>query len=157
MRNVRAATLGHFKKTKGGTTAMSLAMSVCSLPDVIKQTPSETWSPDRQQLEGALNNWRECVLRFLRDQITEVNEDLQAAEDGLAIAHHHPGEVADDVIAHLWDQLENRSILLCRLARVSDRIEEMDLPALVTLFSLSAKRETHPWEGDAWRLPSSMF
>src|SRR5262245_36535626 len=78
-----------------------------------------TWSPDRQQLKEALNNWRESVLRGLRDEITEVNEDLQAAGDGLAIAHRNPGEVPDDVIAHLWDQSENRSILLCRLARVS--------------------------------------
>jgi hypothetical protein len=45
------------------------------------QPHSQTWSPDRQQLENALNSWRECVLRFLRDQIGEVNEDLQAAEE----------------------------------------------------------------------------
>ena len=33
------------------------------------------------------------MLRFLRDQLSEVNEDLQAAEDGLGIARRNPGEV----------------------------------------------------------------
>jgi hypothetical protein len=117
----------------------------------------ESQPPDIELLQNAFNNWRECVLRFLRDEMAEVNEERQAAEDGLAIAHRNPGEVADDVITHLWDQLENHSILLFRLARVSDRIEEMDLPELITLFSRTAKIQTYPWEGDAWQLPSSMF
>ena len=121
------------------------------------QPHGQTWSPDRQQLEEALNNWRESVLRWLRDQMTEVNEEVLAAEAGLGIARRNPGEVADDVIGQLWDQLENRSTLLFRLARVRDRIEEMDLPELITLFSRTAKIQTYPWEGDQWQLPSSMF
>jgi hypothetical protein len=123
----------------------------------LNEPHSRTWSPDRQQLEGALNNWREYVLRFLRDKLSEVNEEVRDAADGLEIAFCNPGEVAEDVIEQLWDQLENRSILLFRLAHVSDRIEEMDLPDLITLFSLTAKLDTYPWEGDQWRLPSSMF
>jgi hypothetical protein len=87
----------------------------------------------------------------------EVNEELRAAEDGLRIAHRNQGEVPDDVISQLWDTLEDRSTLLCRLARTSDRIQEMDLCELVTLFSRTAKIQTYPWEGDQWRLPSSMF
>jgi hypothetical protein len=121
------------------------------------QSHDQTWSPDRQQLEEALNNWRESVLRSLRDQLSKVNEELLAAKDGLGIAYRNPGEVAEDVIGQLWHQLENRSILLFRLAHVSDRIEEMNLPDLITLFSLTAKLDTYPWEGDQWRLPSSMF
>jgi hypothetical protein len=129
--------------------AIKQAAQTCPSPSALDR--------DRQQLESALNNWRECVLRFLRDQMGEVNEELRAVEDGLGIAFRNPGEVAEDVIGQLWDQLENRSILWFRLAHVSDRIEEMDLPDLLTLFSLSAKRQTYPWEGDRWRLPSSMF
>ena len=121
------------------------------------QPRSQTRSPDREQLEEALNNWRECVLRFLRDQMAEVNEELGAAEDGLGIAYRNPGEVADDVIGILWDKLEDRSTLLFRLARTSDRIQEMDFCELVTLFSRTAKVQTYPWEGDAWQIPSSMF
>lgn len=121
------------------------------------QPRDQTWSPDRQQLEQALNNWREHVLRFLRNQMGEVNEELRAAEDGLRIAHRNQGEVAEDVISQLWDKLEDRSILLFRLARISDRIQEMDLCELVTLFSRTAKVQTYPWEGDAWQLPQSMF
>jgi len=120
-------------------------------------TKFENQSDDLQQLESALNNWRECVLRFLRDQLGELNEERQDAEDDLAIAHRNPGEVAEDVIGYLWDKLNDKSDLLFRLARASDRIQEMELPELITLFSLTTKLETYPWEGDAWQLPSSMF
>jgi len=120
-------------------------------------TKFENQSDDLQQLESALNNWRECVLRFLRDQLGELNEERQDAEDDLAIAHRNPGEVAEDVIGYLWDKLNDKSDLLFRLARTSDRIQEMELPELITLFSLTTKLETYPWEGDAWQLPSSMF
>lgn len=121
------------------------------------QPQGQTWSPDRRQLEEALNTWREHVLGFLRDQMVEVNEELRAAEDGLGIAHRNQGEVADDVIGILWDKLEDRSTLLFRLARTSDRIHEMDLCELITLFSLTAKLQTYPWEGDAWQIPQSIF
>lgn len=132
-------------------------MQVNTAAQLENQIPHQDCHEDRQQFEEALNSWRECVLRFLRDKLSEVNEEVRSAEDGLGIAHCNPGEVADDVIACLWDQLENRSILSFRLARVSDRIQEMDLPELITLFSLTAKVQTYPWEGDAWRLPCSMF
>ena len=113
--------------------------------------------PDTPQLQDALNNWRECVLRFLRDQMGEVNEELRAAEDGLGIAHRNPDEVAEDVIGQLWSKLEDRSTLLFRLGRVSDRIQEMDLGELITLFSRTEKLDTWPWEGDAWAIPQSLF
>jgi len=112
---------------------------------------------DRQHLEDALNNWRECVLRFLRDQLSEVNEELRDAEEGLGIAHRNPGQVAEDVIAYLWDKLNDKSDLLFRLARASDHIQEMELPDLITLFSLTTKLKTYPREGDAWQLPSSIL
>ena len=120
-------------------------------------TKFENQSDDLQQLESALNNWRECVLRFLRDQLGELNEERQDAEDDLAIAHRNPGEVAEDVIGYLWDKLNDKSDLLFRLARTSDRIQEMELPELITLFSLTTKLKTYPWEGEAWQLPESIF
>jgi hypothetical protein len=89
--------------------------------------------------------------------MSEANEERQAAEDGLAIAHRNPGEVAEDVIATLWDKLEEKSTLLCGLAHVSDAILAMELPELIVLFSRTEKIHTWPWEGDAWQLPHSMF
>jgi len=120
-------------------------------------TKFENQSDDLQQLESALNNWRECVLRFLRDQLGELNEERQDAEDDLAIAHRNPGEVAEDVIGYLWDKLNDKSDLLFRLARASDRIQEMEFAELITLFSRTTKLKTYPWEGDAWQLPKSLF
>jgi hypothetical protein len=89
--------------------------------------------------------------------MAEVNEELRAAEEGLAIAHRNPGEVADDVISQLWDKLEDRSTCLFRLARISDRIQEMDVPELIVLFSRTEKLNTWPWEGERWTLPESVF
>jgi hypothetical protein len=120
-------------------------------------TKFENQPDDRQQLESALNNWREHILRWLRNEIAEDNEEREAAEDGLALAHRHKGQVADDVINTLWDKLERTSDLLFRLARISDQIQEMDFPDLLTLFAHTTKQKTYPWEGDAWQLPSSMF
>ena len=124
-------------------------ISQAATPD---NQPHETWNPDRQQLEHALNNWRECMLRFLRDQMSEVSEELRAAEDGLGIAHRNPGEVADDVICQLWDKLEDSSTLFFRLARTSDRIQEMELCDLIIFFSRTAKIQSYPWEGEAWQI-----
>src|SRR5262245_45953091 len=112
---------------------------------------------DRQQLESALNNWHECVLRFLRDQLSEVNADIRAAEDGLGIAHRNQGQVAEDLILYLWDKLNDKSDLFFRLVRAGDRIQEMELPELITLFSHTTKLKNYPWEGDAWQLPSSIL
>jgi hypothetical protein len=112
---------------------------------------------DRQQLEAALNNWREHILRWLRDQMSAAAEERQDAEDGLAIAHRNQGHVDDDVIVHLWDKLEEKSSLLFRLARISDGIQEMELPDLVVLFERSEKLNTWAWEGERWQLPESMF
>jgi hypothetical protein len=112
---------------------------------------------DEPQLREALDNWREHVLRFLRDKMSAANEERQAAEDGLGIAYRNQGQVADDVISELWDKLEDRSHYLFRLARMSDRIQEMDLPELIVLFSRTQKLNTWAWEGEAWQLPESIF
>jgi len=118
------------------------------------QSPSQ--NDDREQLAAALNNWREAVLRWLRDEMSEANEQRQAAEDGLAIAHRNPGQVAEDVISTLWESLERSSDLSFRLARVSDEIQDMELPTLLTLFARTTKLNTYPWEGEQWSLPSSI-
>jgi len=121
-----------------------------SAPKIAFQPPDiDRAAPD------ALNNWRECVLRFLRDKMSELNEELQAAADGLGIAWRNQGEVAADVISTLSDKLEDGSTLLLRLARTSDRIGEMNFCELITLFSRTAKVQNYPWEGDAWQLPSN--
>jgi hypothetical protein len=115
------------------------------------------WPHDRYQLEEALNNWREVVLHWLRDEITKRNERRQAAEDGLAIAHRNPGTVAEDVIQTLWDQYESTSVLVHRLAHTSDAIQAMPLEKLVILFQRTQKVTGYPWEGDSWNLPSELF
>src|SRR5882724_7473260 len=78
-----APTAGAKRKSMESNTAVNLE----------NQSRGQTWSPDRQQLEEALYRWRESVLRFLRDQMGECNEELHSAEDGLGIAHRNPGEV----------------------------------------------------------------
>jgi hypothetical protein len=120
------------------------------------QTPHE-WPDDRQQLEEALNNWREVLLHWLRDEMSKANQRRQAAEDGLAIAQRNPGVVAEDVISTLWDQYESTSVLLCRLAHSSDSIQAMPLEKLVILFQRAHKVTGYPWEGDSWNLPSEIF
>jgi hypothetical protein len=112
---------------------------------------------DREQLEAVLNNWREHLLRWLGDEMAELNRERQDAEEGLAIAHRKQGEVAEDVIGYLWDQLEDKSNRLFRLARISDRIEAMELPELIVLFSRTEELKTWAWEGERWQLPDSMF
>ena len=115
------------------------------------QTPQE-WPDDRQQLEEALNNWREVVLHWLRDEMSKANQRRQAAEDGLAIAQRNPGVVAEDVICTLWDEYESTSVLLCRLAHSSDSIQAMPLEKLVILFQRSNKAKSWAWEGERWDL-----
>jgi hypothetical protein len=151
------APMAHLCQDSATRPKKEMDMQANTAVNLKNQLHGQTGSPDRQQLEEALNNWREHVLRFLRDQMGECSEELRAAEDGLGIAHRNQGEVANDVIGILWDKLEDRSILLFRLARTSDRIEEMDLCELITLFSRTVKIHTYAWEGDAWQLPSSMF
>ena len=115
------------------------------------------WPDDLQQLEEALNNWREVVLHWLRDQISKANERRLAAEDGLAIAHRNPGAVAEDVIRTLWDDYESASVLVNRLAHGSDSIQAMSLEKLVILFQRTNKVKGYPWEADSWQLPSHIF
>jgi hypothetical protein len=112
---------------------------------------------DKCQLANALNNWRDHFLNYLQGEMSKASEEVRNAEDGLAIANRNPGEVAEDVIETLWERFEKNSILLCRLSRVSDAVQELDLPGLVTLFARTEKIKGYPWEGDGWKLPTGMF
>jgi hypothetical protein len=114
-------------------------------------------SGERVVVELALNEWRRQVLKWLGDELREAGQERIAAADGLAIAHRNPGEVADDVVAVLWDDLETASIRQARLERVITRIEQMDLSKLLVLFSRTTKLKTWPWEGDRWQLPDWNF
>lgn len=110
---------------------------------------------DKSQLEAALNNWRERLLAYLQREISRASQDARDAEDGLGIAHRNPGQVAEDVIAILWDRLRDGSTRMSRLGRISDHVAEMELPELVVLFSRTAKVDVRPWEDEAWTLPST--
>lgn len=109
------------------------------------------------ELKAALNRWRSELLGWLGREMLQASQDLRAAEEGLAISHRNPGDVADDVVDYLWKKLEAKAVLLHRLDRVVQQIEEMDLPQLIVLFQRTTKLKTYPWEGDAWELPASMF
>ena len=118
---------------------------------------SESQDEDRRQLETALNNWREALLKYLQRESSIASQEARDAADGLAVAHRNPGQVDEDVIEILWSSLEKHSIVLSRLSRVSDRIQEMDLPELIVLFQRTEKLKTHPWEGEAWQLPEWIY
>jgi hypothetical protein len=107
-----------------------------------------------QELRGALNNWRNDVLAWLGRESIQSSHKLEAARDGLAIAHRNPGEVASDVIDILWESMNEAACKLERLDHIVQRIEEMELPELIVLFQRTTKLETYPWEGSRWQLPS---
>jgi hypothetical protein len=109
------------------------------------------------ELRRALNNWRHEVLAWLGRESIEEAQRLEAARDGLAIAHENPGQIAPDVIDYLWEKMNDAALKLERLDHVVDRIGEMQLPELVVLFQRTTKLKTYPLEGDAWLLPTSMF
>lgn len=110
-----------------------------------------------EELRSALNRWRLDVLGWLGREMLKTSTSLTAAQDGLAIAHRNPGEVAEDLIEILWSKLNEKAVLIERLDYVVHRIEEMDLPHLLILFQRTKKLKVYPWEGAAWELPSSML
>lgn len=112
---------------------------------------------NKKQLEVALNNWREHVLRWLQSEMSDAREELHEGEDGLAIVYRNPDQVDEDVISILWDKLESGSTYLFQLSQISDRIIEMNLAELVVLFDRTTKLKTYAWEGDRWMLPSELF
>lgn len=114
-------------------------------------------SGDRQLLQNALNKWRVRVLAWLADEMCKGADKYRRASEGLEVAYRNPGEVADDVIQILWDQINEASDLLCRLEHVSTSIQEMGLPELIILFQRSNKAKSWPWEGERWNLALSTF
>ena len=115
------------------------------------------WPDDRRQLNDALNAWRLEVLAWLGDKLCKGAPTYRDASEGLAVAQRNPGQVAEDVIQILWDQLNESADLLTRLERVSTKIQEMTLSELVVLFQRSNKAKSWPWEGERWDLALSMF
>jgi len=110
-------------------------------------------SRDRQQIDVALNNWRDSVLHSLRDELIEAKEERRDAEENLAIAARNLGEVDADLVGWLHSQWESACISSVSIVRVHDRIAELDLAGLIVLFQRTSKVNTYPWEGDQWVLP----
>ena len=106
---------------------------------------------DRNFKRG-LEKWRVGVLRSIEDQMIELNEDFRAAQDGLGIAHRNPGEVAEDIIEVLSEQLNRCATELERLEKEHQDLMEMDLPHLIVTFQRSKKLKTYPWELEQWDL-----
>lgn len=93
-------------------------------------------------LKRGLERWRKMRLQAIEEPMIELTEEFRAAQDGLAIAHGNPGEVAKDVIAYLWDKLTNSASCLAQLERLHQELLEMDLPRLIVTFQRS-KRKKH--------------
>ena len=107
---------------------------------------------DERQLRNGLEKWRLVRLCAIEDEMDELNQDYRAAQDGLGIAHRNPGEIDEDVIQYLWQEL-NRSVTeLERLEKQHQELMEMDLPRLIVTFQRSKKIKTWPWEQEKWDL-----
>ena len=107
---------------------------------------------DERQLRNGLEKWRLVRLCAIEDEMDELNQDYRAAQDGLGIAHRNPGEIDEDVIQYLWQEL-NRSVTeLERLEKQHQELMEMDLPRLIVTFQRRNKIKTWPWEQEKWDL-----
>ena len=107
------------------------------------------------EIRQVLNKWRHDVLAWLGREMLDASEDFREAEEMLAVAHRSPGILDAETIDSLWDRLNAKSVLLRRLERTVQRIEEMDLPHLIVLFQRTTRKKTYKWEGAAWQLPET--
>lgn len=95
---------------------------------------------EEKRLRQGLERWREDTLNTLAKQMLEINEDLRDAQNGLAIAHRNPGQVAADVVDYLWEKLNLSAAEVQRREEEHDRWTTMGLPDLITEANRHAAR-----------------
>ena len=99
-------------------------------------------SPEDRILETGLEAWRRSRLCYIEDDMLELTEDFRAAHEGLGIAHRNPGEVKQDIIEYLWEELNRSATELEKLEKEHQELMEMDLPHLIVAFK--HRREDKP-------------
>lgn len=99
-------------------------------------------TPNDRVLIRGLEAWQRMRLEEIEAEMQDLAEDYRAAQDGLAIAHRNPGQVAEDVVTILWDKLERAAKELDSLEREHQRLMDLDLAALVIEFK--GKRKERP-------------
>ena len=100
-------------------------------------------SMDHKELDRllfiGLEHWRMLRLRDLEEDLAEYRQDFLAAQDGLAIARENPGEIQEDVINYLWEELGNSAEQLAKLEAEHNEVMEMDVPRLLVTFQRRKK------------------
>ena len=89
-----------------------------------------------------LERWRQIRLFEVQEELVEYRSDFLAAQDGLAIARENPGEVRQDIIEILWENLGNAAEQLARLESEHQEVVVMDVPHLLIAFR---HRDTPRW------------
>lgn len=97
-----------------------------------------TEADEDKLLREGLERWRGQKLETIEADMMELNENYRAASEGLAIAHRSPGEVAEDVIEHLWEKLNDSAAALARLEEEHGRLGSMEMPDLIVLVNREA-------------------
>ena len=90
-----------------------------------------------------LERWRMLRLRDLEEDLAELRQDFLAAQDGLSIARENPGEIRQDIIEILWENLGNAAEQLAKLEAEHNEIMQMEVPALLITFRNRTKPQ---WE-----------
>jgi hypothetical protein len=88
-----------------------------------------------RRLRKGLYRWRDLKLQKIAIDLEEVRDDFRSASEDLAIAVRNPGEVAEDVVDYLWEELNNSAIERTRLETEHERMMSLTLPQLLVEFS----------------------
>lgn len=87
-----------------------------------------------RSLRLGLERWRQLRLHAIEERMIDIAEDHRAASEGLSIAYRNPGEVRQDIIEYLWEQLNRSALELGRLEKEHEELSGVDLPHLVVKF-----------------------
>ena len=108
---------------------------------------------DQPLLKG-LQRWRQHVLQGIEDCLEDINEEYRDVQQRMAFAWQHSGEVDEDVVELLWDELNSSVTEICKLESQHQELMGLDLPQLIVSFQRSKKIKTWPWEPEQWELVS---